>query len=179
MFRNVSLKLRLVLMIGGLVLAGIFLIGQIAGYFSRLQIEKDQGDLLSQIASTMATRLSQDLYTRSKELAFLTHLPQVRDSQTPPTELRRLLEQVKRDYPHYAWIGLTDAEGNIRVATGGLAEGKNVAKRDWFVDGREGLSYTDAHSAFLLAKLVPPPKYDDLPLRLVDISCHCATRTVT
>ena len=60
---------------------------------------------------------------------------------------------------------MTDSEGNILTGTDGLLVGKNVAKRSWFIEGSKGLHFGDAHDAFLLAKLMPKPKWDDLPLR--------------
>ncbi len=158
------------MMIGGLALLGVLSLSQVAGHFSRSQIERDQGGLLKEVSLRMASRLSEDLNTRANQIAFAAKLEPIQSTTVPWEGKRSLLEQVKQADPHYAWLGLTDVNGTITVATGGLAEGKSVATRSWFLEGSKGLHYGDAHDAFLLAKLMPPPKYDDLPLRLVDIS---------
>jgi diguanylate cyclase (GGDEF)-like protein/PAS domain S-box-containing protein len=170
MLKNSSLKWRLVIMIGGLALIGTFTLSQVAGYFSRQQIEQDQGALLKEVVVRMATILSQDMKAHADELSFLAGIDTIRDQNVPLEQKQRLFEQLKKSDSHYAWIGMTDSVGNILVSTSGLLVGKNVAKREWFTNGSKGLFYGDAHDAFLLAKLMPKPKWDDLPLRLVDIA---------
>jgi diguanylate cyclase (GGDEF)-like protein/PAS domain S-box-containing protein len=170
MFSKFSLKLRLALSIGGLALISALLISQFASQLSRAQIEKDQKALLLNIAVRMTTQLAHDMSTRANELLFLTGHDRIRDSRFPAEKKREIFERTRRAYPFYAWIGLTDSEGNIVAGTDGLLVGKSVAKRDWFLKGREGLHFGDAHDAFLLAKFLPKPQWDDLPLRLVDVS---------
>jgi diguanylate cyclase (GGDEF)-like protein/PAS domain S-box-containing protein len=157
-------------MIGGLALLSTLALSQIASHLSRIQIEKDQSALLMGTANQMVSRLSQDMSNRADEILFLTHLDQVRDPNVAPEQKQTLFERVKQAYPHYAWIGITDSQGNILAGTDGLLVGKSVAKRDWFTKGSKGLHFGDAHDAFLLAKIMPKPKWDDLPLRLVDVS---------
>jgi diguanylate cyclase (GGDEF)-like protein/PAS domain S-box-containing protein len=170
MFAKFSLKLRLALGIGGLALVSALLISQFASQLSRAQIEKDQKALLLNIAVRMTSQLAHDMSTRANELLFLTGHDRIRDRQFPSEKKREIFERTRQAYPFYAWIGLTDSEGNIVAGTDGLLVGKSVAKRDWFLKGREGLHFGDAHDAFLLAKFLPKPQWDDLPLRLVDLS---------
>ncbi len=165
-----SLKLRLVALISGAALAGSFALGGLISRVVEHQLERDKGQLLQQVATQMAGRLAIDLNTRAQEILFLAHLDPIRDTQRPIEAKRHLLELTKGAYPYYAWIGLTDREGTIVAGTGGLLEGKSVADRDWFLRGGRGLYFGDAHDAFLLAKLIPKPRWDDLPLRLVDVS---------
>lgn len=108
--------------------------------------------------------------TRANEISFLSEREMLRDATVPVSQKQKILDSIRKSYPHYAWIGITDAEGNILVGTDGLLVGKNVAKRDWFLSGSQTLHFGDAHDAFLLAQMMPKPKWDDLPLRLVDVS---------
>lgn len=170
MFAKSSLKLRLALSIGALALVSSLLVSQFASQLSRTQIETDQSALLQNIAMRMASQLAHDMSTRANEIIFLTGHDRIRDPKFPAEKKRGIFERTRSAYPFYAWIGLTDTEGNIIAGTDGLLIGKSVAKRDWFLKGREGLHFGDAHDAFLLAKLLPKPKWDDLPLRLVDVS---------
>lgn len=165
-----SLKLRLVVIIGVLALGTTLLLSNIVSGYSKQQIQFDKGSLIREVAVQMANRLSQDMNTRAQEILFLTELQQIKDPVTPLGQKQALFEQIKRAYPHYAWIGITDQSGNILAGTEGLLVGKNVSKRDWFTHGRQGLHFGNAHDAFLLAKIMPKPKWDDLPLRLVDLS---------
>lgn len=170
MVRHISLKWRLVISIGVLAIFSSLMLSQVASQLSRSQIESDQDHLLQNIAVRMAAQLSQDMSTRANEILFMTNLERIRDPNIPVEKKRAILELMRHSYPYYAWIGIADKTGNIVVGTNGLLEGKNVAKRDWFLEGSEGLHFGNPHDAFLLAKKLPKPKWDDLPLRLVDVS---------
>jgi len=165
-----SLKLRLALSIGALALVSALLMSQFASRLSRDQIERDQSALLQNIAVRMMSQLAHDMSTRANEIGFLAGHDRIRDPRVSPQRKRDIFERARRAYPFYAWIGVTDVAGNIVAGTDGLLVGRSVANRDWFLKGREGLHFGDAHDAFLLAKLMPKPKWDDLPLRLVDVS---------
>ncbi|MDD2899139.1 MAG: EAL domain-containing protein, partial [Desulfuromonadaceae bacterium] len=165
-----SLKLRLTVIIGALALFTTLMLSNLVGRYARQQIESDKGSLLREVAVQMANRLNQDMNSRAQEIQFLAALQQMRNSSTPPIEKQRLFEQVQRSYPHYAWIGMTDTAGKVDASTDGLLVGKDVSKREWFIEGKKRLHFVNAHDAFLLAKMVPKPRWDDLPLRLIDVS---------
>jgi diguanylate cyclase (GGDEF)-like protein/PAS domain S-box-containing protein len=164
------LKTRLSLMIALMTLVLALAINHFVGQLNRTQIEQDQSALLEQVATTMMSRLDQDMSTRGGEIKFLAQRDMLKDINVPVTKKQVILDSIRASYPYYAWIGITDTEGNILVGTDGVLVGKSVAKRDWFLLGSQGLHFGDAHDAFLLAKMMPKPKWDDLPLRLVDIS---------
>ncbi len=165
-----SLKLRLVVTIGVAAIVTSLLQSHFASTTSRSQIAVDQDTLLQNAATRMASQLAHDINTRADEIVFLAGLNPVRNPKISNEEKRSLFERVRQAYPFYAWIGMADPQGNIVSGTDGLLVGRNVAQRDWFVEGKKGLYFGNAHDAFLLAKLLPKPTWDDLPLRLVDIS---------
>lgn len=170
MAKEGSLKRRLVVSIGLLAILSSLLLSQLASQLSRTQIVKDQSALLQNIATRMTTQLSHDMNTRASEILFLAGQDRIRDPGFPVEKKRAIFERMRNSYPYYAWIGMTDKDGNIVAGTDGLLVGKSVAQRDWFLKGRESLHFGDAHDAFLLARIMPKPKWDDLPLRLVDVS---------
>ena len=170
MKRRYTLKFRLILIIGVITILTTVIDSNLSSRFSREQIRIDQNTLLQEVVNNMASRLGQDMHTRAGEIQLLTRMDAIRDPQGALAAKRKIFEEMKRVYPYYAWIGLTDAQGNILTGTDGLLVGKNVAKREWFVEGSKGQHFGDAHDAFLLAKLMPKPQWDDLPLRLVDVS---------
>jgi len=164
-----SLKVRLVVSICGVTLLTTLLLAQAVGHISREQISRDQGQLLFEIVREMSHELDQDLATRIGELRLFSHITTLLKKRGPITE-EALLRRIKDAYPHYAWLGITDENGTIVVDTGDFLVGKNVAGRNWFQAGRKGVYLGDAHDAFLLARLMPKPVWDDLPLRLVDVA---------
>ncbi len=165
-----SLKFRLVVIICLITILSTFILSQTASTLSRGQIESDQNALLREVVNSMASRLAQDMNTRAAEIRLLTRMESIRDPKVSLEVKRQIFEEMKAAYPYYAWIGITDVEGNILSGTDGLLVGKNVGQREWFTEGSKGLHFGDAHDAFLLAKLMPKPQWDDLPLRLVDVS---------
>ena len=165
-----SIKTKLAITIGVLALIMVAIISVVTNKISRQQIASDQGSLLKQVTLNMSSQLNQDMNARGAEITFLATADRIQDPKVALASKQRILENIKKAYPYYAWIGITDAEGNIIVGTENILVGKSVAKRDWFLLGAQGLHFGDAHDAFLLAKLMPKPKWDDLPLRLVDVS---------
>lgn len=165
-----SLKWRLALVLGALALVSALLLSEFAARSARRQIENDQGALLQHVAQHMTAQLATDMANRGAEIVYLAQDDRWRAPRTPAAEQRALLERMRQSYPFYAWLGLADASGRIVLGTSHLLEGQSVAQRAWFLQGREGLHFGDAHDAFLLAKLLPKPQWDDLPLRLVDVS---------
>lgn len=164
--------LRAQLMVGFLVvyvMVVLFMTHSLSQW-SMEKLHASQGQLLTQLAQQMSRALDKDMYERYREISNLARLP-LMSRQDITAEMRRdHFNRLKATHSYYAWIDQTDADGNILIGTDGLLEGKNVAKRDWFVEGRAGMHVGDVHDAFLLAKLLPKPANDPLPLRLVDVS---------
>ena len=133
-------------------------------------IHRHAAELLCQIAQRMNDQLVATLRTHADQVQLLSQLPRLTDPDISMADRRKLLERIRDTDPTIAWIGMTDANGTIIVDTGNLLTGKNVAHREWFIEGKKGLHLGNVHDAFLLAKLMPKPKWDDLPLRLMDIS---------
>jgi|GEM_PF-2271790 len=166
---RISIRARLAWVIGTLALATALLLSFLVGKESTGQVRADKGTLMAEMAYQMSERMEERMHTRSHQIQIFASLSTIRDPRVPLEEKRVLLEQLKQSFKDYAWIGMTDAQGNILVGTSHLLEGKNVAKRDWFIFGSQGPHAGDVHDAFLLAKLLPKPN-DPLGLRLVDVS---------
>ncbi len=169
-WRGLSLRNQLLV---SLTLAAALLLLVLGWWTSgqgRAVVERCRGLLLQNSANHLADKLASGLNQRSQEIGLIANLPQLRDPNAPAAAKRALLDELKRAYPLYAWIGLTDLEGNVIAGSEGLLEGKTVAKRAWFLEGLHGPHVGDVHDAVLLAKILPKPKIDPLPLRLADIS---------
>jgi diguanylate cyclase (GGDEF)-like protein len=66
-------------------------------------------------------------------------------------------------------MGVTDAEGKVRQAVGGLLVGQSVQQRPWFRAGLDGEYTGDPHEAVLLAKMLPGLPNGE-PLRFIDFA---------
>src|SRR5574343_497641 len=165
-----SFQLRLALVVLAL---GIGL-SQLASYLTHRvfidQIRTDKGLLMAEIAHQMAGEMDKGIFDRLREIQIVATLPILSDPQGAIPAKQALLEKLQDSYKNYAWIGIADVEGNIVVGTRGILVGKNVSKRSWFISGSENPAVGDVHDAFLLAKILPKPEHDFLPLRLLDVS---------
>lgn len=166
--RSASLRLWLGLSYGLLAVA---LVGALSLLVERAATEKlreDIGMRLGGTARALADRMDEGLYERLNDMRALALLPGVDDAAQNQGLLRDLFGMMQLNYPDYAWIGVTDAEGRVQVASRGMLEGISVAQRPWFQAGRKEPYVGDIHEAALLAKLLPVQ--GDEPLRLIDVA---------
>lgn len=165
-----SLRLQLVVLISLLALVSAGAYALLTIRLAQQQIEQDQFKLQRHLASRMATQLAHDMADRASELRFLASLDRMRDPDRPVADKQALLMTKQATYPIYAWIGFTDAQGRIVASTEPRVNGADVSQRSWFIGGQKGLFYEDVHDAVLLSKLLPRPRLDELPLRLLDVA---------
>ena len=125
---------------------------------------------MTDLAQSMADRLDQEMFERFREIGNFASLHPLRDSwDGDPDAIRRLLDQMQRTLPRYAWIGYASLDGEIQAATGGTLEGVSVAERPWFIAGAQATSALDLHEAKLLADILGPSE-DGAPFRFVDVA---------
>src|SRR5690606_13379449 len=90
------------------------------------------GTRLQDQAVHMAGALDGGMFERYRDIQVATELvtPQLQAGDLDA--VRALLRRLQSTYPAYAWIGVTDPQGRVRVATGGLLEGADVSARPWY-----------------------------------------------
>ena len=165
-----SFRHRLGLAIAITILASSLLLALTVGYVSQSQIETDSGKLMEQLAYQMVTDLDQRMFVYFKEVQILTTLETFQDRKSSHSGQRTILQELKRAYNDYAWIGLTDAQGFVISSTDGILEHHNVSQRRWFKASLKHPSIQDVHEARLLSKLVVNPSPTGEPMRFVDVA---------
>ena len=133
------------------------------------QLVVERGNSLRDLATAVAAVVAENIKERQREIDLLAQTPLFRRAPLDSPDLVKSLERVQRSYPHYSWLGLTDKDGTVRAANGGLLVGVSVAKRPWFTNGLEGSFVGDLHEALLLAKLLPRPANSG-PIRFIDFA---------
>ena len=138
---------------------------------------------LQQLAWQMRDAIDRGMHERFIDMRLLATAESNLDARKPDA-LRKLFEELKDNQPHYAWIGKTDIDGKVLVATSSLLEGADVSQRPWFQGARQASFAGDYHPAVLLEKKLPqqadPWRFIDIavPLRDADgrlrgvIGCH-------
>ena len=132
------------------------------------ELKRSIGHGLAERARYAAGQLDATMFERYREVQNLARRPVFTDKSRSIAQRRLVLDELQQSYPLYAWIGVTDTTGRVRVSTGDLLEGVDVSARPWFIDAPKGIYVHDVHSAKLLASLLPGD--DGAPKRFVDLS---------
>jgi len=164
-----SFRARLALLFGGLtLLVGLPVYWYVDQVFTA-QLVVARGIAIRDLATAVAAMVAENIREREREIELLAQTPLLRRAPLDSPDLQQTVERVQRSYPYYTWLGMTDAEGTVRVANGGLLAGASVKARPWFIEGAKGPFVGDLHEAVLLAKLLPQAP-NEPPLRFVDFA---------
>lgn len=129
----------------------------------------EAGSTLNATAHNAALLLADGLDTRTREVQALADSPTLWRNGLDSQGVAQVLARSQLVNPFHAWIGVADAEGIVRVATGRMLVGAQVKSRPWFEAGLRGTHVGDVHPAKLLAGLLPPGS-DGGPQRFVDFA---------
>jgi len=150
-------------------------VGLLSAHDAHNQSERDTTAALQQLADRLAQRLDADMAARYRDIGQLTELIELMDLAPDAAQWREVIARLHGSSRHYSWIGVTDTQGQVRVATRGLLENADVRQRPWFIKGLQGTTVTDAHDAKLLAASLPPTVPGE-PLRFVDVASPLRSR---
>lgn len=159
---------RIALSFGLLGLVCLLVLGLVASHAAHLEAHRHAEATLSQAASALAQQLDNDMTERLADVTAMAQWLAVHHDDQRLGSWREVLEQLQRSKPDYSWIGLSAPDGEVRVATQRLLEGRSVAARPWFQRGLQAPTVLSVHEAKLLAKLLPASGRE--PLRLVDVA---------
>ena len=140
--------------------------------FARAHAERRAVEALRQVAVDFRDALDHGMAQQFKEVRVLAQLEPFRRFEDPES-MRRALDQIQVGFDHFAWLGVTDAQGKVVAAAGGLLDGVDVSKRPWWQGAHKGTPFVgDVHAALLLEKLLPrqnePWRFVDFAVPLLD-----------
>lgn len=145
-----------------LVLAGII------GLVTIDEVKSSIGHSLEQLALQTSDKLDRGMFERYREVRLMADRADLFGAHRALDTRRRVLDDLQRTYPFYAWLGITDLDGRVLAATRRQLEGEDVSKRPWFGNALRGVYLGDVHEALMLARLQPDSGSD--PKRFVDIA---------
>lgn len=138
--------------------------------FARAHAERRAVQSLRQVGMDFRDALDRGMAQQFKEVRVLARLDTFRGGNS--AEMRRALDQIQIGFEHFAWLGVTDTQGTVLAAAGGLLDGVNVSQRPWFQGAQRQPYVGDVHSALLLERLLPrqsdPWRFVDFAIPLVD-----------
>lgn len=164
-----SFRGRLIFWFGGLTLAILISVGFYVGRIATGELALAQGLALHTSARSAADLLAANLREREQEIDLLSQAPHFIQGDLASNAVRDSLERRKKAHDEYAWLGVTDINGKIVQATGGLLINQQVDQRPWFKAALAGPYTGDVHEAVLLAKFLSGSTEGE-PLRFVDFS---------
>jgi diguanylate cyclase (GGDEF)-like protein/PAS domain S-box-containing protein len=141
---------------------------QLVSYTTARQVETDIGQNLAELAFQTSDKLDRGMHERYREVKLMAERYEITNRNVPVDAKRAVLDSMQNTYPYYAWIGLADNRGEVKVATRRMLESVNVSARPWFAAAYKGVNLHDVHEAVLLAKLLPNPSGE--PKRFFDIA---------
>ena len=125
-------------------------LGAVGGHTVTEQMRLSIGNRLADLAFQTGSRLDRATYERFREVQLMADRL---GTETDRRVVARELGAIQASYRHYAWLGLADAAGVVRTATGGSLEGQNVSTRPWFKGALDGPHLGDVHEAVQLPRL--------------------------
>jgi diguanylate cyclase (GGDEF)-like protein len=167
--RMPGLRGQISLWIGGLALAILTLVGGYMGKLAADEIYHAQQAAVHATAESAAELLATQLRDREREIELLSVAPYLIDGPLDSVQVRAVLDRRQVLQDEFAWLGVTDADGAVLQATGGMLVGRSVAQRDWFIAARERIYVGDVHEAKLLATMLPALPNGE-PTRFIDFA---------
>lgn len=162
--QRLSLRTRIIALVTTLVFTITMLISWVASREAAAQLEANIGETSANTAYHMVDKLNRSMDARIKEVKLLLGLKDTEDDQLA----RAQLEYLQGNYDVVSWLGITDTQGTVVAATGGILEGQSIAQRPVFIEGQHELWIGDVHDAVLLSQLLPNPTGE--PIQFVDIA---------
>lgn len=168
-FNPSSFRGRLTLWFGGLSLATLLSVGLYVGHIATEELADFGGQSLHTSARSVADLLAIQLAERDREIRLLSQIKAFTRGDLSDPEIGQMLAARRQTFDEYAWIGVTNVQGVVLQATGGMLVGQNVGQRPWFQAALKGPYTGDVHEALLLAKQFPQRTPDE-PLRFIDFA---------
>ncbi|MFJ7311759.1 diguanylate cyclase [Pseudomonas sp. NPDC098747] len=164
-----SLRIHLTLWFAGLSLLTLLSVGFYVGHIATQQMKQASGNALLNTARSAATLLGEQLRERQLEVYLLSQAPHLERGDLDNPAILRSMQLRAEARTEYAWMGVTDAAGQVHQAVNGLLVGQSVQQRPWFQAGLRGQYTGDPHEAVLLAKMLPALPNGE-PLRFIDFA---------
>jgi diguanylate cyclase (GGDEF)-like protein len=161
-----TIQQQIILLAGTLCLALVAAAAGGAVYMGQRQTRDLIEQHVADIAGAMARTLDRDMFERFREIRNLSEAPTTRTMNRDA--LRALLTGRQLSMKDYAWIGVTDPDGLVVASSGAQLEGQSVAKRHWFMRGREAPTIGDVRESDMLNELLGRPRGQGF--RFVEIS---------
>lgn len=158
-----GLRATVAITVAILVLGSTVVMGLVVGNGAADALKREIGDSMTGLAQSLARQLDSTMWARANQIAALSRIEALKD----PAVAQSTIDELKRRDPTIAWIGMTNADGRVMAASGGLLLGADISSRPVHLEGMKGLFVGDVHDAVALRGKVPylegeTPKFVDV-----------------
>ena len=167
MKKSINLKTRFTISFSIIILVLTFILSSVISLNSISIYKKEIGNSLSERVWQMSNRLDQYMWARYGEINVLSKLDIFKNTSNTK-EVRKVLDELKLNFPSYSWVGLIDPNGEVLESTDGILKGKNISARPVYNQALNSTYIGDVHDAVLLSSLLPNPTGE--AMKFVDIS---------
>lgn len=165
-----SVRMQLTLWFGGLVALTFLCAALYVGHMTTVEVRKSVADHQYMTAQSAANLLSAQIQERYYDIDLVRRTLAQSSQPLSGAAARLALSRLQKVNNAYAWIGVTDAKGNVVQATSDVLLGVNVSTRPWFEHASRDMYVGNLHEAVLLANLLSQPNDRRHPLRFFDIA---------
>lgn len=134
-WQRLGLRAQLALVFGSLLIAVSVLMSLAFGELLRWRMQRDAGASLHAVASNAAKLLADGLFSRAHMVEVLAGSEELWRQGFDAPGVDALLNRARALTPFVLWVGVADAEGEVRSAAGNILQGHNVSDRAWFEPG--------------------------------------------
>lgn len=163
-----TLKSRLILLFGGLILATTVLGTWLISNLAVEELRKSTSQNLQEVAVQLRDKIEMDLHVRYSDLSIAAAVIEQTIDGNQSVNVPSILNALQDNFPSYAWIGLVSPRGTVTSSTDNLLQGVDVSTRPWFREAKKGAYLGDAHPAVLLESKLG--NQTSTPLRFVDVA---------
>jgi hypothetical protein len=122
------------------------------GVVADRRLRADIGAEFAAAAERAADLLDRGLFERLRDLQVAASLDTMRDPEATPATRRAVLRRLHETYPDYAILFFVSPAGQLLATSSGLLEGADVARREYFLRGREAPFVGDVRDALLMGR---------------------------
>lgn len=155
-WQRLGLRAQLGLVFGSLLISVTVLMSLAFGELLRWRMQREAGASLHAVASNAAKLLADGLYSRARMVEVLAGSEELWRQGFDAPGVDALLNRARALTPRVLWIGVADAEGEVRSAAGNILQGHNVSDRAWFEPGLQRIHVGEADASEHLGEALEP-----------------------
>lgn len=167
MKKSMKLRTRFIITFSIIILFYTFILSSIIGLDFSTVYRQERGDALAQKALQMTNILERYMWARTGEINVLSKLDIFKDTSNTE-EVRKVLDELKRNFSPYTWVGFIDSKEVVLEATDGMLKGRDLSAEPIYHQALNNTYIGEVHEVILLDEELHEPT--NKKMKYIDIS---------